>query len=399
MYKERFETIFRVARRITSSFDIGDILETIREEALTAIPELQEVCLLVTEPDAQHHVRPLRCGQETEDIKCLLCERGWPTVPSEQVTTGDTACCGPSEDSGGQLTLEETAESLSEILLPIYDGDKPFAYLDATAKEGAGLGKKDRILLKDLADMATNVIISAQEHRRITKEKVALNQILEHLRPFVPATVQRIVETNPDAPPLEKKEVDVSILFLDIADYTRISETYTKEKVNSIMERYFSGFLDEIYAHGGDINETAGDGLMVIFQGAASDNALNAVRAALAIRRRTSDINAELQNSFESIVVNMGINSGVAAVGMSRFQGTAGVRMTFTATGPVTNLASRIASAAINGDVLIGPETASRIEKEISLHDRGVMNFKNIKDPVNVFSPIPPSRTRVEDDR
>jgi len=389
MYKERFETIFRVARKITSSFDIGDILETIREEALTAVPELQEVCLLVTEPDAQDHMRPLQCSQETENIKCRLCERGWPTVPSEQATTSDTACCGPSEDGGGQSALDETAESLSEVLLPIYDGDKPFAYLDAIAKEGAGLGKKDRILLKDLADMATNVIISAQEHRRITQEKLALNRILEHLRPFVPATVQRIVETNPDAPPLEKKEVDVSILFLDIADYTRISETYTKEKVNSIMERYFSGFLDEIYAHGGDINETAGDGLMVIFQGAAADNALNAVRAALAIRRRTSDINAELQNSFESIEVNMGINSGIAAVGMSRFQGTAGVRMTFTAAGPVTNLAARIASAAINGDVLIGPETATRIEKEISLHDRGVMNFKNIKDPVHVFSLIP----------
>ena len=31
------------------------------------------------------------------------------------------------------------------------------------------------------------------------------------------------------------------------------------------MERYFGAFLDEIVKHGGDVNETAGDGLMVIF--------------------------------------------------------------------------------------------------------------------------------------
>ena len=63
--------------------------------------------------------------------------------------------------------------------------------------------------------------------------------------------------------------------------------------------------------------------------------------------------------------VNMGINSGSASLGMTQFHGTAGTRMTFTASGPVTNLASRIASTATEGDILVGPETAHRIEKEI----------------------------------
>ena len=79
------------------------------------------------------------------------------------------------------------------------------------------------------------------------------------------------------------------------------------------------------------------------------------------------EINEELKNRFQPVEVNMGINSGLAAVGMSRFTGTSGTRMTFTATGPVTNLAARIASAAKHGDILVGPETASRVGEDIKL--------------------------------
>jgi len=60
-------------------------------------------------------------------------------------------------------------------------------------------------------------------------------------------------------------------------------------------------------------------------------------------------------------MVNMGINSGIASVGMNRFHRAVGTRMTFTATGPTTNLAARIAKAAMDGDILVGPETALRI--------------------------------------
>jgi class 3 adenylate cyclase len=171
-----------------------------------------------------------------------------------------------------------------------------------------------------------------------------------------------------------------------VAGYTRISEALTREKVNFIIEKYFSSFLDVIYANQGDINETAGDGLMVIFQGGERENALNASRAALNIHERTNEIRKELEGRFEPIEVNMGINSGVASVGMTKFHGAAGTRMTFSATGPVTNLAARIASAAAGGDILVGPETARRIKDEIRLFDRGVMNFKNVKEEVRVYS-------------
>lgn len=386
MYKDRFENVFRVARKLTSSLDIGDVLEIIRDEARTSIPNLQEACLLVIDPEAQYYTRPLHCAMEKQRINCQLCKRGRGTVNNALSQSSSAMCFLPGREADRPLTEDDIPEGLCEIVVPIYHEDQPLAVLDAIAAPGSSLGEKDLVMLKDLAELAGNVITNARGHWKMAQEKLTIDRILGHLRPFVPSTVQKIVEKDPDAPSLEKKDMKVTILFLDVAGYTRISETHTKEKVNFIVEKYFSSFLDILYSHGGDINETAGDGLMVIFQGDAEETALGAARAALEIRGKTLEINEELKNRFQPVKINMGLNSGIASVGMIRFAGSAGTRMTFTATGPVTNLAARIASAAKHGDILVGLTTAKHVRKSLKLYDRGLMKFKNVKEPVEVFS-------------
>ena len=59
VYQERFENLFRVALKITSSLNISDILETLRDEAKLSIPNLQEACLLLVDPEAADCPRPL----------------------------------------------------------------------------------------------------------------------------------------------------------------------------------------------------------------------------------------------------------------------------------------------------------------------------------------------------
>ncbi len=387
MYKQRFENVFRVAQKLTSSLNIGEILELIRDEARATLPQLQEVCLLVIDPEARHYTRPLHCAVEKQRINCQLCKRGRGTVSSALSQASSAVCLLPGE-RGGYLPADGLARpSFSEIVFPICEGDKPLAVLDAIAKpKGPGISERDFLLLKDLVELAGNVIKNARNHWRMSQEKLTVDKILEHLRPFVPSTVQKIVDKDPSAPDLAKKDADVTVLFLDVAGYTRISETQSRDKVTFIIEKYFSSFLDIICAHGGDVNETAGDGLMVIFQGQPDKTALSTVKAALEIRSKTLEINEELQNRFQPVEVNMGINSGMASVGMNRFAGTSGTRMTFTASGPVTNLAARIASAATHGDILVGPETAQRAGEDVRLFDRGLMHFKNVSEPVHVFS-------------
>ena len=392
MYKQRFENLFRVALKITSSLNISDILETLRDEAKVSIPHLQEACLLLIDPEAANYTRPLHCAMSKSSINCQLCKRGKSTITASIDNPAPYLCMISGESGSEILPSSIPIGGLSEVAIPVYHEGKPLAVLNAVAGENTPITEQDLVLLKDLTDLASNVITNAHSHWQMSKQKMTLDRILGHLRPFVPQTVQNIVEKNPDAPLLDKIETEITVLFLDVAGYTKISESLNQDQVNFIIEKYFSSFLDILYEHSGDINETAGDGLMVIFQGDPGETALNAARAALAIRRRTNEINEELSGRFQPIDINMGMNSGVAAVGMSRFQGKAGTRMTFTASGPVTNLAARLASGATNGDILVGPETVARIGNRMVFYDRGLMRFKNVSVETQVYSLLPGNR-------
>src|SRR5205807_7638122 len=101
------------------------------------------------------------------------------------------------------------------------------------------------------------------------------------------------------------------------AGYTKLSEQLEPKKLNQLVQLYFSSFLEIIQAHHGDVNETAGDGLMVIFQAdrTTGDHSVNATRAAFAIRQRVGTLNEEYGGVFPAIQLHMGINSGEALVG------------------------------------------------------------------------------------
>jgi class 3 adenylate cyclase len=215
---------------------------------------------------------------------------------------------------------------------------------------------------------------------------VFLQRVKRGLDRFVPDTVRRAIEENPEAPGLGKTARDVTVLFLDIEGYTRLSEDLPRPTLNAVVERYFSLFLAPIRAEGGDINETAGDGLMIIFQDGEPDaHAAAAVRAALAIRKQTAQANRDPGRTHPPIVVNIGISSGECDVGTTRFEGPVGERWTFTASGPVTNLAARLGNRAAGGQILLAPETALRVHDRFLLRSLGLVSLKNLSSPVKVW--------------
>lgn len=69
-----------------------------------------------------------------------------------------------------------------------------------------------------------------------------LRRIKDHFAKFVPEAVKRLVAANPEAPELAKRECDVTVLFLDISGYTRLSQHLAPERLNALVERYFSTF-------------------------------------------------------------------------------------------------------------------------------------------------------------
>ena len=144
--------------------------------------------------------------------------------------------------------------------------------------------------------------------------------------------------------------------------------------------------MDAIYANNGDVNETAGDGLMVLFPTEdETTNALEALRAALTVREKTAMINQEDDASSESLVINMGINSGRALLGAARFESLTGSRWTYTARGMVTNLAARIGAAASDGAIFISKTTADRVREQFPLTSVGKFSLKNVSEKVEIF--------------
>ena len=78
-----------------------------------------------------------------------------------------------------------------------------------------------------------------------------------------------------------------AVLFLDIGGYTRLCEKLGSSEVNAVIEKHFSVFMDAIHANDGDVNETAGDGLMVLFLNKdQTANAMDAVLVPLNARPR-----------------------------------------------------------------------------------------------------------------
>jgi class 3 adenylate cyclase len=214
-----------------------------------------------------------------------------------------------------------------------------------------------------------------------------LEGVKSNLSKFVPTAVTRMIETSTGSDALEAKERDVSVLFLDIEGYTRISERLQPKDLNQLIEKYFSVFMDAIYENHGDVNETAGDGLMVLFLGEdETANAIDAVRTALSIREKTASISKEVGDMSESVVVNMGISSGPAYVGAVKFDSYTGSRWTYTSRGMTTNLAARICASARSGQVLLSRETAERVREQFSCCSLGKFSLKNISKEMEIFT-------------
>ena len=382
--EERFRVQRRLAEKIAPLTEINDILEKMRDELRESISSAMEARILLLDPDAKKYTRPLQCILYDRPVNCISCKRSRPVI--QKAMEKRKAVVVPRGDS-----IERKDGSLVEIgpeaAVPAFVGEEILAVLSVVGRPGTRFTPKDFFLIEDFAKTARNAILRAKNYWEMSEEKIRINKRLTNLSNFVPKTVLDIVEKNPELLSEEKDKKEVSVLFIDLEGYTHLSATLPEAQVNEIVERMFSKFVDPIHRSHGDINETAGDGLMVIFkEGDMKTNAVNSIKAAFDIYDRNREFNKELASNINPIKVNMGINAGTALVGMTRFRGSAGTRMTYTASGPVTNLAARLADYATGGDILVGEETRRLINGLWPMYDHGLATLKGIEKPMKIYS-------------
>lgn len=154
-----------------------------------------------------------------------------------------------------------------------------------------------------------------------------------------------------------------------------------------VLGDYLSAMSDLVDRHGGTLDEFAGEGLMALFGAPdeipAPKQAQFSIKAALAMQPKLP----ELDESWRTLGlgadlrVRIGINTGMVSVGSYASPG----RMTYTAVGIETNIASRIQAASQSGCIWVSDTTYQLVREEFEFKPRGEVECKGVHYPVKVF--------------
>lgn len=107
--------------------------------------------------------------------------------------------------------------------------------------------------------------------------------------------------------------VEVSVLFADIREYTRISESMTPTENFNFVNAFVGRMGPVIQEHHGFVNQYLGDGIMAIFPTSPQ----NAIEAATGMARKLREYNVELEaEGKEALRMGIGLHSGPLIMGI-----------------------------------------------------------------------------------
>jgi adenylate cyclase len=193
-----------------------------------------------------------------------------------------------------------------------------------------------------------------------------------------PVLSARLLEQGDDAFTGERREV--SVMFIDIRDFTAFAEANTAEDTVARLNALFEIVVPAVVDAGGHINKFLGDGTMTVF-GAPNDladHADAAVSAAVLIHRLVAErFGGELR-------IGIGINTGVVIAGTIG----GGGHLEFALIGDSTNVASRVEQLTrTTGDAILLTQQCvdTMVARPSGLIDRGAHALKGKAAAVRVF--------------
>ena len=180
---------------------------------------------------------------------------------------------------------------------------------------------------------------------------------------------------------MEGEEVEVTLMFLDVRDFTGFAERAPAREVVATLNRLFERAVPIIREHHGHVDKFVGDGLLAVFGAPRRDrdHAEQAMGAAL-------EIAAAVAKEFEGeLEIGIGVNSGSVVAGSI---GGAG-RLEFSVIGDAVNVAARIEAATREtGDtILLSEQTRALLDGTYDLKPRADIELKGKSEPVTLYTP------------
>jgi adenylate cyclase len=245
------------------------------------------------------------------------------------------------------ISLELSLLLLRSIVGPIQDlqsGTERVAGGDFTARVPVvGSDETGR-----LAGSFNQMVAGLQERARLR----------EAFGAFVdPGLAERVLEEGTQ---LEGDEVEVTVLFVDIRDFTAFAERASAQEVVAELNRFYDYVVPLLVHHGGHANKFVGDGLLGVF--GAPDRLPDHADRALAAALQIAEV---VEEAYEGdLRVGIGINSGPVVAGTIG----GGGRVEFTVIGDTVNTANRVEEATREtGDAVLVTEATCRLLR----HDHG----------------------------
>jgi len=288
------------------------------------------------------------------------------------------------EDEIAQVSSLKLMGISSVMCAPIIHDNEVLGaiHLDLSTGQGA-FTKKDLQLLGGISNYIAMSVANVGLTKSIERE-VKLQAQFERL--LSPSIVKQLVSGKLNIGQAGELR-EVTIMFVDIRGFTRMSHKTSPKDVVSLLNEYFERVVEIIFKYGGTVDKFMGDAVMVLF-GAPLSMKLQADAAAfcaLEIQAMLSIWNkARVKNKQGLIPVGIGMNSGevvVGAIGSSK-------TMQYTVVGNAVNVASRLTSIAKAGQIIASHQTMKQLKTKVNFKALPPQNIKGIADRVQTYEVI-----------
>ena len=240
-------------------------------------------------------------------------------------------------------------------------------------------------------DLSTPLrVASRDEVGRLTQ---AFNSMLEGLRQrdfirsafgrYVSPEVAQAILESPEGLQFGGTKRIVTVLMSDLRGYTRFAEQGAPEQVMEVLNGYLARMAEVVIAHGGTINEFIGDAIFAVYGAPVPhpDHAERAAATALAMQAALADINAEhARRALPAFEMGIGLHTGEAVVGNIGSE----QRAKYAVVGSAVNVASRVESATVGGQVLLTARTLSELGALARVGPSTALQVKGLSEPLVV---------------
>ncbi|WP_372679183.1 adenylate/guanylate cyclase domain-containing protein [Desulfosarcina sp.] len=192
--------------------------------------------------------------------------------------------------------------------------------------------------------------------------------------------VDEILE-SPEGRRIGGRRQTVTVLMSDLRGFSDLSDSRDPEEMVRILNRYLEAMTQVIQEYDGVIDEFIGDAILTVFgiPEERADDPARAVACALAMQQTLADLNRDLvADGLPPLEMGIGINTGPVVVGNLGSE----ARTKYGIVGAVVNVASRIESNTVGGQVLLGEATYTKVDAQLAAEPPMTVMMKGFKRPL-----------------